>query len=132
MINLFIRRNILSSINNIDFEVINSELSLDESYERVIHILYSESLYILQNLYTNLNNKYLEKNYENYDNVIIVNLLDIIKNYSIKEHNYYEAIFYRTSINEYNLLKYSIHFFNDIINNAKFKVKLSILLINGS
>jgi len=121
----YIRRNILSSINNIDFEVINNELSLDESYEKVIQILYSETLYILQNLYTNLNNKYLEKNYNNYDNVIIENLLDIIKNYSITEHNYYETIFYRNSINENNLLKYSIHFFNDIINNS-FNVEFEI------
>lgn len=125
----YIKRNILSSINNLDFEVINSELTLNESYEKTIQILYSETLYILKNLYIKLNNKYLEKNYDNYDNIIIENLLDIIKNYSISENNYYETIFYRTSINESNLLKYSINFFNDIINNSfNFEFEINRLL----
>lgn len=119
--------NTTSNIKNINFEIIDNETTITQSFEKSIDYIYFETIDLLKNMYENLNDKYLNEKYENYEKNIIDNLFLIIQNFSFNNNNnYFKNLFYLPSQNNEMIKKHSVLFFNSqIINSFQFETELN-------
>ena len=114
----FIKKNSDIVANNNNYENINNQQTINQSYISYINSNYFISIQQLNELYSNLYDNYSLLNYDYYSNKIIDNLFLILNNFSLTPNNYYKTLYYVSSTNNEILNSYTILFFNSQIQNS--------------